>query len=286
VFNRPLDDYRSATAVLTATTADDTQIDSDKLPKKGIIALHFRVTGTNQNLGNMTRFQILVNGRLVWDMTPTQLRVFLQKFTWANYVPATTDTQWTIPFFLTDESGRRAEEMQLEPGDVTIIVSKNATGAAGTLEVSWSLAQPGVLAKWYARSLRGTLQVAASQSADEKEVKRRGLLRGIIINTTGLNELVAESKITRKTPQEFHDFTGIWLRTSGNHLLQIQKSENGTTITDPIAYRLRQPAAADLNVYKFNTAAGWGGTGNELVSLLMVPAGTEGDPDLDDRAAS
>lgn len=284
MLRRPLDDYRSATAALSNTTADDTQIDSDKIPKKGLTALHFFVTGTNQQFSNMTRFQILVNGRLVVDFTPTQLKCYLQKFTWANYVPGNADTAWTIPFYFPDETGRRAEEQQLEPGDVTVIVSKNATGATGTLQISWSNSQ--VTPKWYFRALRGTLQAAASQAAEEKEVKRRGLLRGVIINTTGLNEVVAESKVTRKTPKEFAEFVGIWLRLSGTQLLQVQKAENGTTVTDPIAYKLREPVAADLNVYKLNTAAGWGGTSNELVSILMVAAGTEADPDLDDSAAA
>jgi len=281
-FALPLEDYRSATATLTATTADDAQIDSDKIPKKGIIAFHFVVTGTNQQFSNMTRFQILIHGRTVFDMTPTQLKVYLQKFTWANYVPGNTDTSWSIPFFFTEETGKRAEEMQLEPGDVTIIVSKNATGAAGTLQVAWS--NTDVQPRFYFRALRGTLQAAASQNAEEKEVKRRGLLRGIIINTTGLDEVIVESKRTRKTPMALREFTGIWIKTTGTMLTQIQKDANGTTVTDPIAYKLREPAAADLNVYRLKTNGSWAGTGNEVVSLLMVPADLEVTHDATDDA--
>ena len=280
MFSRPLEDYRAATATLTATTADDTQVDSDKIPKKGVTAIHFLVTGTNQQFSNMTRFQILVNGRLVVDFTPTQLKVYLQKFTWANYVPANTDTQWTIPFYFPDESGRRAEEQQLEPGDITVIVSKNATGAAGTLQIAWSLSD--VNPKFYFRAVRGTLQAATSSNAEEKEVKRRGLLRGIVINTTGLNEVVIESKRTRKTPAVLEKLTGIWLRTTGSQLLQIQKDRNGTAVTDPICYQLRNPVSADLNVLKLNTSGSWAGNTNEMVSILMIPVdlAKEGDDTL------
>lgn len=251
--------YRAATVALAASTVETLTFSGDTLPKSGVVGLSFAITGTSKQYNSIDFVVVKVNGVTQYHATQAQLRLYLERFSRANESPADADTNWMIPFYIPDEKGDRRYEAQLRPGDVTVEVTTTSVANTGTLQIGWVLSD--VKAKFYTQILRHVLNIAASDSAGERILKREGLLRGFSVNTTGLDEirLIAGGQQMLQLP--------------GTHLIASQRPERNDTTLNPLSFKLHAPVPAGELNFLLRTAGTWAGVANELVTYTIVPAG-------------
>lgn len=260
--------YNSGTIATTATTADTIIIPTERITqKKGIVELIIIMTVVQ--FQHLTRIVVKVNGKEKFDMTPAQYRQYLQRFSQRHSsaaYPANTDTSWSIIFFAPeiDEGDPRRYQQQLEPGDVSIELTKNNTPGAGTVAVEWAYSLDPAGA--YFEASRQGIGIAASATREEKTFTQEGNLKGYAINTTGLTE--GRLFWNAGTPE-----SPVWdplIEGTGPGFIEEQRVDDGSAATDPIARRIPKPVPCRLKLI-LTTAAGWGGATNELVTFRVRP---------------
>ena len=261
--------YNSGTIVTTATTADTIIIPSERITQqRGIVELNIIMTVVQ--FQHLTRIVVKVNGREKVDWTPAQFRQYLQRFSGRNSTaayPANTDTSWSIPFYALelDEGDERRYRQQLEPGAVSIELTKNNTPGAGTVAVEWSYSNDPALA--YFEVSRQGIGIAANATREEKTFSQEGFLKGYSLNTTGLNEArISWNAGTADSPVWDSLFEG-----TGLALIEEQRIDDGSAAVDPISRRLPKPVPCRLK-FILTTGGTWGGVTNEFVSYRVRPA--------------
>ena len=260
--------YNSGSIATTATTADTIIIPTERITqKKGIVELIIIMTVVQ--FQHLTRIVVKVNGKEKIDMTPAQYRQYLQRFSKrhsSTAYPAATDTSWSIVFYATelDEGDDRRYRQQLEPGDVSIELTKNNTPGAGTVAIEWAYSLDDPLA--FLEISRQGIGIAASATREEKTFSQEGNLKGYSLNTVGLTEL-----------RFFWNAGGaespVWdplIEATGAGVIEEQRLDDGSTATDPIARRIPKPVPCRIKLI-LTTAAGWAGTANEIVTYRTKP---------------
>jgi len=261
--------YNSGTIATTATTADTIIIPTERITqKRGIVELIIIMTVVQ--FQHLTRIVVKVNGKEKLDMTPAQFRQYIQRFSKRHAsaaYPANADTSWSIPFYATelDEGDERRYRQQLEPGDVSVELTKNNTPGAGTVAIEWAYSLDPALA-FFEVSRQG-IGIAANATREEKVFSQEGWLKGYSINTTGLSEL-----------RLFWNAGGadqpVWdplIEGTGAGTIEEQRLDDGSAATDPISRRLAKPVPCRLKLI-LTTGGTWGGVTNELVTYRVRPA--------------
>lgn len=262
--------YNSGTVPTTATTADTIIIPTERIvQKRGIVEL--LIVMTVVQFQHLTRIVVKVNGKEKLDLTPAQFRQYIQRFAKRHnsaVYPANADTSWSIPFYAmeVDEGDPLRYRQQLEPGDVSIELTKNNTPGAGTVAVEWCYSLDDALA--YFEASRQGIGIAANATREEKTFTQEGMLKGYSINTTGLTEgRIAYNVGTKDQP--------VWeslIEGTGSGFVEEQRLDDGSAATDPIVRRLPKVVPCKLRLI-LTTGGTWAGTGNELVTYRVIPVG-------------
>ncbi len=258
-------EFNAGATVTSNLTADTVTIPTERLTRqKGILAL--MLIFTTVQFQHVTKIVVKVNEVIKFDMTPAEFRVYLQRyakrFNSAAY-PANGDLAWTIPFYLLelDEGDPRKWSQQLMEGPISIEISKSATPAAGVVNVSWVWTNQA--AATYLEVTRHAIGIGASNGGEDKFFNLEGSMKGYIMNTTGVTELTLEINVSQdeKNPDWRQIFKG-----SGAQMIEMERLEDGSAATDPLAKRLASPVVTKLKV-RLVTSGTWAGTGNAIVPI-------------------
>jgi hypothetical protein len=247
--------YSSETKAVAAGQTSAVVFPAEQLPKSRCVALSIQIAGAGNDLADIDRFVVKVDGDEQVSLTLTELRVMIQRLSRGNILVPTTATEITIPFYMPDAKGSVRDEQQLAPGNIELEIYPLATVAIGTFSVSYQVTD--VDPRFYFRTKRTQLNVAATTDSAERVLNRPGKLRGFIINTTGLTELKLSS-------------SGVQVvKSPGWGLIQANALENkdGTPTTDPLFHRFYGPIAGEDLVAELKTAATWGGVNNMFTSV-------------------
>lgn len=260
-------EYASGTTATAATTTQTVPIPNTFFKRsRGIVALHVKMTTVQ--FQHLTRIVVKIDGSEVFDMTPAQYRVYLQRFAKrfnsAAY-PADTDTEFSIMFGALeyDEGDPRRNLQQLQPGQISVELGINNTPGAGTLAVSWDWEDQDALD--YLQISRHALGIADALTREQKEIKVSGRIKGLSINTTGLTEgLIYANHGSVESPVWDVVFKG-----SGTDLIQRERIKNGSAATNPLATKFYSPLPGKL-MFELTTS-GWAGVANEVVLYKVLP---------------
>lgn len=258
-------EFNAGATVTSNLAADTVTIPTERITRQqGILALILAFTTVQ--FQHVTKIVVKVNEVIKFDMTPAEFRVYLQRmakrYNAAAY-PANGDLTWTIPFYLLelDEGDPRKWSQQLEPGPISIEISKNSTPAAGTVSVSWMWTNQAAAS--YLEVSRHAIGIGASNGGEEKFFNLTGNMKGYIINTTGITEMTLDINVSadEKNP----DYRQIFKGSSGQ-MIEMERLEDGSAATDPLCKRLANPVVAKLRL-RLVTSGSWAGTANAIVPI-------------------
>lgn len=265
--------YTTGTIATTATTADTVIVPAERITiKRGVVKL--LIVTTVVQFQHLTQIVVKVGDREVFNMTPAEFRIYMQRFMpekSAAVYPAATAVAWEIPFCAMefDEGDPRRYLQQLEPGDIQVELTKDATPGAGTVQIGWvyeDAAQP--LA--YFRVTRRTMNVAASLTLEDRLFKGQGTLKFFILNSTGLTEARIYARLNARD-EDAEQLDRIFIG-SGTMLVQAQRTEDGSAASNPVCYRMHDDGLPARVKLELTTAAGWAGVANEFVMGHLIPA--------------
>lgn len=246
-------DQNASTKVTAATTT--VTFTPQDLPTRGIVALHFLFTGAGMTFGDLSRIRVKVGGATLWDVSGTHLIQFIARFSRGRVVPAAGDTTFTLPFYLPDQENEDAADVsQLPAGPTTVELVIGAGGAAGTVQVAYTLST--VAPQVYPVLLESNLNIAASASGAGYPLDEVGVVQAIGINSVGLTRLQVILSGHKRVEIE------------GTALLgetQRQYDAQAAT-TDPRFIKLPGPESALSGASRLilDTAAGWAGAANDF----------------------
>lgn len=254
---------REAKKAVLASTTDTLDFGPDGIPKRGITAffLTFIVGAGAFNLSIVQAIRVLVGGKTVINLTPLQLRAYIERFSRANRDPGASAARITIPAYLMDEKGNRRKEVQFEPGNTSVEVDViTGVGVSGDVKVHWHTTD--INAKFYTRMIRTAHGHPINSEDDERNRSRSGFIRGFLFPTVGLTNL--EMHISGV---EVIDADGLAFIESGDN-------EGDMGIVDPFPYKFDDAQPANDLKFTVTTDGTWDPAG-QWVPLLLIPAVTE-----------
>lgn len=248
-----------ATKAIAASTT--VVFNNDEVTSEGVVEYAFVATGAGNTLANISRMRVKADGVPIVDTTPDFLRAYIERCSEANFAPPAAATRWTIPLYnLEGLSPLQKYASQFPKGrKITIEIVFGAGAGAGTLLCMWR--QTDIPQAFYPLITSTPLNIAASQTNQQKTFGRQGLVRAYGINSTGLNRLrllVGGVQVCN---------------VDGTTILEQQQMENPVSITNPIVNTIEPeiPAQAGETFAELDTAAGWGGVGNEILTVGFMP---------------
>jgi len=263
---------------ITATTAQTVSFTGNDLPSTGVIAYHFAsVGGANNSLANCLAngFRVKADGQTIYDADVTTLRKWMERFTQANYAPATTALRWSIWFNFTDiVDDDLADTCQFPPGTVpTVEFLTNASVAAGSLLGGWT--QTDVEQHFTPYFLQQANNVGATQKQAQFPLNTPGnaAIRGLVLPTTGLGTLRMELNsyaYINNTSALFQN------AATGDMLQELDSIEDGSTsgaptITTHAAIRVPMIVpSSGLSRLVLDTESTW--TAANAITLWMAHA--------------
>jgi hypothetical protein len=240
--------YRSSTVAIPGGAISTIPFPSEQLPKGGIVAFHFDLTGAGNQFSTCAdRLRVSTPAGFTVDFTAAQWRAYMSRMSRSNQLIAIADTRFSLLFYLPDEKGNRRYEQQLEPGTVQVELTTTAGSVAGTARISWTTTQ--VKPKMFFRNVRRGAGVNINENKRTIDQGVAQYVRAFILPTTGLTEFIV------RHPQ-LADFA-IFNSAS---IIQAQQAENnwtGTPLTDPIAYKFNEPITGSDLKLEFTTGAAW-----------------------------
>lgn len=264
--------FNGAAKAITVTAAQVVQFTGNDLPSQGVVAFHFTTSGANNTFANIcTRVRVKADNVLITDVGPTHLRKWGERFTQANYAPATTAVRWSLWFNMSDiVDDDLADKCQFPRGTVpTVEFTTNANTSAGFIIAEWT--QSDVPAEFYPRLIGQPMNIPASQVQQRFPLSDPSMLRGIIHESTGVDRWQLRLNGFDWEQLAGPQYNGL---TAGDGILETEQIEDGTTITGTSARRLPMvPASSGSSEVILSTGAGWGGVGNEVTLWGIWPQG-------------
>ena len=245
-------DQNASTKVTAASTTN--VFTAQDFDATGIVKLLFFLTGAGMVFGDITRFRVKNGGITTHDFSPAQFQAWYQKY--YGVAPVTADVAFDIPFHLPylGDSVDAADICQMVPGGQPAIeIVVGAGGAAGTIQMGWI--KTTVAPSMYPILLGSSMQIAASSNNAHYPLADPGVIKGVIIPTTGLTRFNLTLGGARRINIE-----------GTTTLAQSQRERNAQVVTDPICSDLGgpQPAPSGNSYVEMDTAAGWVGAANEV----------------------
>jgi len=251
---------RQTAEFVAVSTTKTVRFGPDGLPKRGIshFTLEFIVTTGLFNFSIVQALRVLVGGKTIFNLTPIQLRNYIESFSSANRDPGASAARITIPFYLMDESGNRRREFQCEPGNTTVEVDV-ITPAAVDGDIKLSYVVTDIPAKAYMRLVRTSHSHPINSSRDERNRSRAGLLKGFMFPTVGLTSLELE-------------ISGVEVIDADRAaIIEAMDNEADMGNVDPIPYWFDDSQPAQDLKFTATTDGTWDPAG-EWVPILVIPA--------------
>jgi hypothetical protein len=259
-----------AIANLVAQTLSFTGND---LPSTGVCAFHFGTSGGAANsIANCMAngMRVKADGQTIYDLDVTAFRKWNERFSQANYTPATTAIRWTIWFNFQDIiDDDLADTCQFPPGTVpTVEFLTNATVVTGNIFAGWT--QCDIEQHFTPLLLSQANNIGAVQRQSQFPVNTPGnaAIRGLVIPTTGLGTLKMELNGFPYINVTSALYQG---SATGDVLLELDSNEDPGTITTHVGKRVPMIVPRQgLSRLILDTEAGW--TAANAVTLWLAHA--------------
>lgn len=210
------------------------------LPSTGVVAFHFATVGGAANsLANVMAngFRVKADGQTIYDADVTAFRKWNERFSQANYAPATSALRFSIWFNFQDIiDDDLADTCQFPPGTVpTVEFLTNASVVTGSILAGWT--QCDVEQHFVPLLLQQANNIGVTQRQAQFPINTPGgsAIRGLILPTTGLGTLRLELNsfayinVTSALYQN---------AATGDMLLELDSNEDPGTITTHVAKRV------------------------------------------------
>lgn len=239
------------------------------LPSTGVIMYHFGTSGTTANTilllfgtGAAARLRVKSDGQTLVDCDLTHYRKWLERFTQANYGPATSAVRFTIPFNFCDiVDDNMADICQFPGGTVPTVEfdTQNSTMFAGTLIAGWTQTNQDCLFTPYFYEQALNIATSAVQAQYPITVPGDAAVRAIVIPSTNLKTFRFELNQFCYVQAAGAAYTGG--ANAGDLFLEMEQVEDGTTITTHTAHRIPmiQPAGG-VSRLLVDTGGSWATT--------------------------
>lgn len=230
--------------------------------------------GCAWTVADVARIRVLAGNVAFIDVGLPAYQAWMQRFSPRHSAVLATGKVLPIPFHFLDEKGQKRRKVCQVPPNMPISIQIQwGAFVAGIAEaVNLLTVQDPNVAPQYSPLLIGNqMQIAAGGVNRPYDPKMEGLLRAIVINTTGLTGF----SMTVAGRQLYDQIRGDALY--GEEL--VAQAADGTTgaTADPVC--VKQPMlpmnSGDALVKLTTLVAVWGGVNNELTLYLVQPEGKE-----------
>lgn len=162
---------------------------ASELPSERVVAYHVTLQGAAgaNGLDDIARIRLSANGSNIINITPTQLRAFLQSYTHGTVKLPATATSFTIPLCMLDAPVPDAQDVCQFPArsQVQLELVTGAGPVAGFAFVGWT--ETTIQPQWFPRILASTLNIPASTQLQRYSFQENGIVRGIQLPHTGID---------------------------------------------------------------------------------------------------
>jgi hypothetical protein len=262
-------DFYGSGRTIAATTAQTLTWTQSEIASAGVVAYHVELTGTNNDLGAITRIRVNMNGQPFVDITPAQLISYFNTFGRGVPLLALTDTRFTIPLNLLDAFGADEQDVCQFPvgAQVQLDLVTDASTSAGSAFVSWT--ETNVRAQVFPRLLASQMNIAASVALARFAFGDPGNVRGLYLPHAGLQRfrgLIGGRQVVNAPSL---DYLGA---ATGDGLAEIARLWGAGQ--DPavpfIPITVNEPAPITGSFVEIQTGSGWAGVANELVVYAIA----------------
>lgn len=262
--------YNGSQKSITAATVQTLTWTPAEIPSERVVAYHLTLQGAGNDLSDISRIRISANGQNIINVTPTQLRAFLQSFSGGRLKYPTTAQTITIPFCLLDAPLPDMADVCQFPArsQAQVEIVTAGTVAAGVAILGWT--ETTIAPALYPRLLASVLNVPASASLQRYNIQENGIVRGIQIPHTGVSRAkftIAGQDYTFLPGPQFNGLANL-----GDMLFEAESlygdgpGSAGTPLsTDPFSrITAGKQAPIDQSYVELETGAGWAGVSNEV----------------------
>jgi hypothetical protein len=264
--------YNGATKAIALTTAQSIVFTASDIASERVVAYHFAMQAANNDLGAITRIRMMANGVQIVNVTPAQLRAYMQAFSvGAALKPPTAQQVLTVPLCLLDAPTPEMQDICQFPArsEVQIEITTDNSTAAGYIICGWT--ETDQAPELYPRLLAQSMNIPASTVNQRFNFQSNGPIRGLCLPTAGLDR--ARFVLGGQEYLLLPGAAYLGNANQGDMLLESQSlygngvSSAGTPLTDPVFVRLTGgvPAPVQSSFVELVTQAGWAGVGAELV---------------------
>lgn len=229
-------------------------------PGSSLVAIHIATAATTGgqtiDITQFTNLRIKANGNIIYDLTTTELRSWLARFTPSNLAYGSSNAAFTIPFnlfdlFDDDQADQCGFPLRTVP---TVELTAGGSTNAGNVYIGWTLST--VTPSVYPVLLKQQMNIAASPNNASFPFVENGQIRALGLDTTNLSRC-------RITVNGFDYVTLPGAKadsgsgTIGDMFRDAESFEQDTTFTKPIFHRLPMiPAAQGLSRVEISGGSG------------------------------
>ena len=255
--------FSGVSKVIAATTTQTITFPANEIEGAGVVGYDILFQG-GADIADVERIRVFASGDLILDMSPAQLRTWIEGTHRTGTVQPTTDTRLHIPLYMPDLVTRDERDGCQFPlgAQPQVEIDLLNTVPAGTAIIGWT--KTDVAPMYASRLYSSVLNFSASQVNARYALQDGGVIKGIIINTVGVDRarLVLSDREVFRVPGP--QFNGL---TFGNDILALRMNESPVTLTDPffVPVSFGIPAAVGSSYLELDTGAAWAGVSNEIV---------------------
>lgn len=261
--------FSGVSKTIVAATVQTITFPANEIEGSGVIAYSVQLQGVGNDLADIDRIRVTASGEILVDVSIAQLRTFTEGNFKTGTVQALTDTFLLIPLYLPDAVDMDTRDACQFPlgAQPQVEIDFLGTVAAGSCILNW--VKSDVQPRFTSRLYSSQLNIPASVANARYSFQDGGVVRGIIMNTVGVDR--ARLRISDR--EAFYvagpQFSGL---TIGSGFRALRMGEQPATVVDPffIPVSLGLPAAVGSSYLELDTGAAWAGVGNEVVVWSMV----------------
>jgi len=279
-------DYNGQTKTIAVGVAQTLVWTNSEIASERVVAYHVSLNGTaggGNTLADIDRIRLSANGSNIINITPTQLRAYLQSYTCGQIQLPTTAQSFTIPLCLLDAPQPDMQDVSQFPmrSQVQLDLVFNTGAVAGSAYVGWT--ETSIAPALFPRILASNMNIPASTSLARYNFQENGVIRGIGLPQTGIDR----AKIALGN-EEFmflpgDEFLAAAAADQGNLVTEVETlygngpwaggsplvTENFSRINAGIS------APVDGSFIELQTTANWGGATEEVTVYAVAPNGPQ-----------
>lgn len=231
--------------------------------------------GCAATVANIARIRVLAGNQAFIDVGLPAFNAWKQRFAPRHCNDLGTGKVLSIPMEFLDEKGQRRRKVcQVPPNmpiSIQIVFGVFVAGVAESMHLL-TIQDPDVAPQYSPLLIGNAMNIAAAQNNRIYDPKMEGLLRAIIINTTGLAGL----SFTAAGRQLYDQIEGLALYAEE---LDHQAADGVTgAVNNPVCVKQPMVPMNEGNAKAvITTAAAWAGIANEMTLYLIQREGPEGE---------